>query len=90
MKAPVWRDWTSTAVLTPKAVPRANLPSQPLFTWGKEEWMPRLDRQSGVVVENLSVRRTALIWLRGALVAGLLPSWGLPGVKICLNLTPTL
>lgn len=89
VKAPVCRDRTSTAVLTPRAVPRANLPSQPLFSRRVEEWLPRLERQS-VVVESLSVRRTGLIWLRGALVAGPLPSWGLPGVKICLNLTPAL
>lgn len=93
MKVPVWRDLTSAAVVTPRAAPRANLPSQDLPPWGKKEPLPCLDFQSAavvVVVENLSARRAALIWPRTGLGAGFGPSWRLSRVKMCLNLTPAV
>lgn len=89
-RVPVWRDWTSATVLTPRAAPRATLPSQPLLPRGEEEPVPWLDFQTAavVVVENFLARRAALIWPRRGLVAGFPPRWGLPEVKMCVNLTP--
>ncbi|MEQ2211538.1 hypothetical protein XENOCAPTIV_005597 [Xenoophorus captivus] len=88
---PVWRACTRTAVPTPRAAPRANLPSQPLLSPGKEEPLGWLDlRSAAAVVENESLRTAALIWLCTGLVTGFPLSWGLPGGNKCLNLTPAL
>lgn len=88
-RVPVWRDCTNATVPTPRVIPRATLPRQPLHSRIMEEPFPWLDLQSAAlaVVENFSARRATLIWPRGGLVAGFLTSCGLPGVKMCLNLT---
>ena len=90
VRVPVWRDWTSATVPTPRAAPRATLPSQPLLPPGEEEPFPWLDFQNPAVavVENFSALAATLIWPRTGLVAGFPPSWRLPLVKMCLNLTP--
>lgn len=73
----MWRDFTSAAALTPRAAPRATLPSQPALPRGEEEGpLPWRDQRAAVavVVENLSPLGAAVIWPRTGLVAGFPPS----------------
>lgn len=91
LSVPVWSAWTTTTELTPTATPRATLPKRPVLPPVAEQPLPGPDLQSacvGVVVENFSARGAPLIWPRGTLVAGFLTGWGLPGDRVCLNLTP--
>lgn len=91
LRLPVWKDWTSATVLAPRVTPRVILPRELILPWDIEEPLPWLDLQSAavfVVVENFPGRWETLIWPRRELVAGFLTSGRLPGVKICLNLTP--
>lgn len=91
LRVPVRKDWTSATVLAPRVTPRVILPKELLLPWDIEEPLPWLDLQSAavfVVVENLPDRWETLIWPQRELVAGFLTSGRLPGVKICLNLTP--
>lgn len=91
LRLPVWKDWTSATVLAPRVTASVILPRELILPWDIEEPLPWLDLQSAavfVVVENFPGRWETLIWPRRELVAGFLTSGRLPGVKICLNLTP--